>query len=478
MLTQSSTSFNGAATLPPRKPIRASVRSARFLSFNGAATLPPRKPGFHCVWSGRCNGASTEPRRCRRGNVRIGRRDFHDTPASTEPRRCRRGNLAARPGAAGRESASTEPRRCRRGNHEELAHRAAFRAASTEPRRCRRGNSTCFARCTPASSRASTEPRRCRRGNTSPRSERRGSRRASTEPRRCRRGNDQSFAHRLGMLGLQRSRDVAAAETATVVENSDFTRGFNGAATLPPRKPVTRTAAAYNATKLQRSRDVAAAETHLRHHRRLPRVASTEPRRCRRGNGIAPSTLYKWQAASTEPRRCRRGNATRMPLNGHSWDCFNGAATLPPRKRRRPDPQHAGRQASTEPRRCRRGNDGAIFKRPWFDLLQRSRDVAAAETVQQRPTARDGAILLQRSRDVAAAETSGVGAVLGAETRLQRSRDVAAAETLGYVGHRLLQTGLQRSRDVAAAETGRQEAVLRYAARASTEPRRCRRGNS
>ncbi len=61
--------------------------------------------------------------------------------------------------------------------------------------------------------------------------------------------------------------------------------------------------------------------------------------------------------------------------------------------------------------------------------------------------------MLQRSRDVAAAETRFVEAISTEETRLQRSRDVAAAETLRALPDARAMVKLQRSRDVAAAET-------------------------
>ncbi len=62
-------------------------------------------------------------------------------------------------------------------------------------------------------------------------------------------------------FSLQRSRDVAAAETATTTKPPRLTYGFNGAATLPPRKLRRRLELVLEVLLLQRSRDVAAAET-------------------------------------------------------------------------------------------------------------------------------------------------------------------------------------------------------------------------
>ncbi len=254
-------------------------------------------------------------------------------------------------------------------------------------------------------------------------------------------------------------------------------------------------------SKLQRSRDVAAAETRSRVWSADRQPASTEPRRCRRGNleaivatwrgtfcfngaatlpprkPFAKRTDDGGPVASTEPRRCRRGNtmggksfgltprgfngaATLPPRKPRSTACksrrgpgsFNGAATLPPRKRARHRHRPRRAQASTEPRRCRRGNVTSPIVFAAFSELQRSRDVAAAET----RLCACGAVVnieLQRSRDVAAAETARGAKVAYDAVVLQRSRDVAAAETAAVASIARGEGELQRSRDVAAAET-------------------------
>ncbi len=132
---------------------------------------------------------------------------------------------------------------------------------------------------------------------------------------------------------LQRSRDVAAAETSLAAHSGSPRACFNGAATLPPRKLHPNCRCVLIPEELQRSRDVAAAETGFGVGRAVrPPAASTEPRRCRRGNQGVPPRPFLLIDASTEPRRCRRGNEDlNVGLRGRA-------------------------EASTEPRRCRRGN--------------------------------------------------------------------------------------------------------------------------
>ncbi len=384
-----STRFNGAATLPPRKRVRLTELEPHWTCFNGAATLPPRKRRdliFPVARRARFNGAATLPPR----KLVNGHRAPPSFPeASTEPRRCRRGNAGSADSRSGESRASTEPRRCRRGNAVadderhlvDVLQRSRDVAAAETHGRVR-------SRC--ARVQASTEPRRCRRGNFLMTSPCASCRSASTEPRRCRRGNGRDGHARHVALALQRSRDVAAAETQNLLSMI------------------------YDVMPLQRSRDVAAAETlgepgFARVVVGFNGAATLPPRklpqRQRRAGMVS--------RASTEPRRCRRGNVERV------------AAAI------------STALASTEPRRCRRGNRTAASRRPIAVGLQRSRDVAAAETMSASAHWSGDAMLLQRSRDVAAAETMSASAHWSGDAMLlQRSRDVAAAET-----HRLLQTG-------------------------------------
>lgn len=76
------------------------------------------------------------------------------------------------------------------------------------------------------------------------------------------------------------------------------------------------------------------------------------------------------------------------------------------------------------PGQMSRGASDPLF----FTLLQRSRDVAAADaTTDETPDI--GVIELQRSRDVGSADAMRRARGMTHSSWLQRSRDVAAAET-------------------------------------------------
>ncbi len=95
-----------------------------------------------------------------------------------------------------------------------------------------------------------------------------------------------------------------------------------------------------------------------------------------------------------------------------------------------------------------RGASDPLF----FTLLQRSRDVAAADaTTDETPDI--GVIELQRSRDVGSADAMRRARGMTHSSWLQRSRDVAAADAPVPFNVSDQYYSLQRSRDVAAAET-------------------------
>ncbi len=133
---------------------------------------------------------------------------------------------------------------------------------------------------------------------------------ASTEPRRERRGDASRLSVYSGLFG-----------------------GFNGAASGTTRRPPPKRRCRRSGSLLQRSRvgnDAETATEKLTLDAAF--IASTEPRRERRGDCQGHLRPVAKPYASTEPRRERRGDAVAHARN----------------------PQHV--RASTEPRRERRGD--------------------------------------------------------------------------------------------------------------------------
>ncbi len=155
---------------------------------------------------------------------------------------------------------------------------------------------------------------------------------------------------------LQRSRDVAAAETSLLASTSRSSRTLQRSRDVAAAETCIRCPASANISPLQRSRDVAAAETLILELRPSPRSL------LQRSRDVA--------AAET--------NEVLAKIAGTTG--FNGAATLPPRKLVALVEIKPRTLASTEPRRCRRGNKACEALGACFPKLQRSRDVAAAET--------------------------------------------------------------------------------------------------
>ncbi len=156
---------------------------------------------------------------------------------------------------------------------------------------------------------------------------------------------------------------------------------------------------------------------------------------------------------------------------------FNGAATLPPRKHRAENGDLRGSRrfngAATLPPRKRRRSP--TIETP-FTSLQRSRDVAAAETVGGWGRF-GGGNRLQRSRDVAAAETSERSSIAIGSSPLQRSRDVAAAETQRADAQSAFPLRFNGAATLPPRKLARRSMSPNCIFVASTEPRRCRRGN-
>ncbi len=234
--------FNGAATLPPRKRPTPMIEPESSLGFNGAATLPPRKRVVRKIVVERHQLASTEPRRCRRGNSALcaptGANSSRFNGAATLPPRkpCRRARTPGK-GARFNGAATLPPRK--------LTISCAVATPAVGLQRSRDVAAAETAPCgrrTPGASGASTEPRRCRRGNPwCTRADWRECRRfngAATLPPRKRRPCFRPTTTRTSFNG---AATLPPRKRFATIGATRFSSGFNGAATLPPRKPPSRT---------------------------------------------------------------------------------------------------------------------------------------------------------------------------------------------------------------------------------------------
>ncbi len=181
---------------------------------------------------------------------------------------------------------------------------------------------------------------------------------ASTEPRRERRGDGiSSVCPRQHTARLQRSRVGNDAETE---QERKVTSDFD---------------------QLQRSRVGNDAETFI-----LVRLAKEDERLQRSRVGNDAETILgavggdPEQEASTEPRRERRGDPLAPLAHPFSLSCFNGAASGTTRRHKDQEGDTHKAEASTEPRRERRGDPIALAEVGTEEVLQRSRVGNDAET--------------------------------------------------------------------------------------------------
>ncbi len=432
MVAWDSPCFNGAASLPTRKGVASTIGPGVSLPLQwgrvvadaegtkiqikhmgdkgklqwgrvvadaeGSTTLVPWLVRFLALQWGRvvadAEGLVPDPGRGLGAGLQWGRvvadAEGRRIASTADPTRSRFNGAASLPTRKGgphpdprerRAVASMGPRRCRRGREVLAEVSPGMFTASMGPRRCRRGRPTLGGGPLPlnplqwgrvvADAEGCECPSRARRSSD-----------ASMGPRRCRRGRYHDIGStRYAVPGFNGAASLPTRKGVTRRMRGPLALRFNGAASLPTRKvgsylqgPTPPPAsmgprrcrrgrraeggAKHSAHKvLQWGRVVADAEGGATHrHDAARRAASMGPRRCRRGRVRALECGVRNPSASMGPRRCRRGRRTRTGARSRAGRSLQwGRVVADAEGVRARAAQRRRHVASMGPRRCRRG---------------------------------------------------------------------------------------------------------------------------